>query len=113
MQNMSFFKTIQQIIDETKTVTRRLGWWKLKPGDLLCAVEKCQGLKKGERIKRLKIIRVISVRKERLFEITDEDVRREGFPGKSREWFIDFFMRFNKCTCYVIVNRIEFEYIKE
>jgi len=34
-RNMSFSMTTQAVLDETKTVTRRLGWDFLKPGDLL------------------------------------------------------------------------------
>ena len=48
MRNMSYAMTTQQIIDETKDVTRRLGWADLRPGDRVQACEKCQGLKKGE-----------------------------------------------------------------
>ena len=47
-RNMSFALTTKQIEDETKDVTRRNGWWFLKPGDQIWAVEKCMGLKKGE-----------------------------------------------------------------
>ncbi|MCK9592988.1 MAG: hypothetical protein M0Q91_13370 [Methanoregula sp.] len=53
MKNMSFFLTTQQFIDGTKDVTRRLGWAFLKPGDHFMAVEKAQGLKKGEKIRKL------------------------------------------------------------
>ena len=41
--------TKEQILARTKTVTRRLGWWFLKPGDVVWACEKCMGLKKGEK----------------------------------------------------------------
>jgi hypothetical protein len=59
-------------------VTRRFGWWNLKPGDVLCAIEKGQGLKKGEHVKRICLIEVVSVRKEKLQDITEEDVAKEG-----------------------------------
>ena len=49
-RNMSFALTTKQIEDETKDVTRRNGWWFLKPGDQIWAVEKCMGLKKGEKV---------------------------------------------------------------
>jgi hypothetical protein len=48
MRNISFSITRFQFCDRTKTVTRRLGWAKLKPGDVLMGVEKAMGLKKGE-----------------------------------------------------------------
>jgi hypothetical protein len=35
MRLMSFSETTQQVIDQTKTVTRRRGWLHLKPGDVL------------------------------------------------------------------------------
>ncbi len=53
MRNMSFMLTTQQMQDRTKDVTRRVGWWFLKPGDVIMAVEKGMGLKKGEKIKRM------------------------------------------------------------
>lgn len=40
MRNMSFALTKRQVLERTKTVTRRLGWEKLRPGDLVRAVEK-------------------------------------------------------------------------
>lgn len=59
-RNMSFMLTTQQVIDRTKTVTRRLGWKHLKPGELFWACEKCQGLGKGGKINRLSLARCIS-----------------------------------------------------
>lgn len=104
--------TFQQVIDEIKTETRRLGWWFLKPGDLICLVKKGMGLKKGEKLERLKIVEVISKEYEPLNHITKEGVIREGFPGKSVDWFIDFFCKSHKnCTPYTIVNVIKWKYI--
>jgi len=40
---MSFSMTTDAVRNRTKTVTRRLGWNFLKPGDLLWAVEKGWG----------------------------------------------------------------------
>jgi len=42
-RNMSFTLTAKQILDRTKTVTRRRGWKHLKVGELFWACEKCQG----------------------------------------------------------------------
>lgn len=78
MRNMSFSMTTEQVRNKTKTVTRRFGWWNLKPGTKLWAVEKSQGLKKGEKIKRISQIEVVSVRAEKLQEITEADAIREG-----------------------------------
>lgn len=45
-RNMSFAMTTDQIREQSKTVTRRFGWWFLKSGDVVCGVEKAMGLKK-------------------------------------------------------------------
>lgn len=104
--NMSFFLTTQQVKDETKDVTRRLGWWKIKQGEQLWAVKKAMGLRKGEKIERLKLIEVVSVSKERLNRISVVDVVREGFPGKSPQWFIDFIVGHYGVNPDSWVNRI-------
>lgn len=39
MRNMSFALTTPQILNRSKTVTRRAGWSFLKPGDIVCAVQ--------------------------------------------------------------------------
>ena len=111
-RNMSFFYTQQQIRNRTKTVTRRLGWYNFKPGTVLNACEKCQGLKKGEKIVKMCKIRILNTRAEALSAITHADVAREGFPGMSTSAFIKMFTRHMKCKYYTIVNRIEFEYLK-
>ena len=46
-RNMSFALTTEQFKARTKTVTRRFGWWFLKPGDVVRGVEKAMGLKPG------------------------------------------------------------------
>lgn len=84
MRNMSFQLTTEQIRNRSKTVTRRLGWRKLKVGELVQACVKCMGLRKGEKLEKLAVIKVKSVRFEPLFEITDDDVRREGFRRMCR-----------------------------
>ena len=108
MRNMSFACTERQLLDGTKTVTRRLGWRLLRPGDRVCAVRKCQGLKKGEKVHRLGVIEILNVRREWLCNITPEDACREGFLGQSRGWFMKMFCELNRCGEFEIVNRIEF-----
>ena len=118
-RNISFSLTTPQFLDGTKDVTRRIGWAHLKAGDELCAVEKSQGLGKGGKVKRLGMIRVKSVRREFLRELTDrddgygfEETRREGFPDYSPPMFIHFFCGSHRgCTPDTIVTRIEFERI--
>jgi len=111
-RNMSFMLTTQQIVDQTKTVTRRLGWDFLKPGDVLNACEKCQGMRKGHKIVRLGQIRVISTAWEPLRNITYEECVREGFPDMAPEDFVTFFCEHNNCAPNTYVNRIAFEYCK-
>lgn len=109
-RNMSFSLTTQQIRDRMKTVTRRRGWRKIKPGDLINACVKCMGLRPGESIERICQIKVVSVRREPLHVITDEDVWLEGFNEPAAE-FIDRFCRHMGGDRYQTVTRIEFEYV--
>lgn len=112
MQNISFQLTTRQFRDRTKTVTRRLGWLRLKAGELLMGCEKCMGRKPGEPLVRLGTIRVLDVRRERLDAITAEDVAREGFPEMTPAEFVLFFCKSHKgCTPETEVTRIEFEYL--
>lgn len=111
MRNMSFAMTTEQIKNQTKTVTRRFGWWFLKPGDKLQAVEKSMGLQKGEKIKKLKVIEILSTRAERLNTITEEDVIKEGFSGWTPEQFINMLVNHYQVEPDKFCNRIEFKYI--
>lgn len=116
MRNISFALTTPQFIDGTKDVTRRMGWLFLKPGDVLQAIEKGQGLGKGGKVKPLGTIQVKDVRREALREMTDrddgygfEECRREGFPHSSPPDFVQFFCAGHKgCTPDSIITRIEF-----
>lgn len=108
---MSFALTEQQVINQTKMVTRRMGWAFLRPGDLVQPVRKCMGLKKGE--KQVKIgppIEIISVRRESLMSITHEDVALEGFPNMGKTAFVTFFAQHNKCHLADEITRIAFVY---
>lgn len=109
MRNMSFMLTKQQMYDETKTVTRRLGWWNLKPGDVVMAVEKGMGLKKGDKVVKIYPIEIIAAYPEPLHYITAQEVVREGFPELSIREFMTMFMNSHKgCKPETMVNRIEF-----
>jgi len=116
-RNMSFFMTTQQVIDRKKDVTRRERWRFVKAGDLICAVRKCQGLKPGEKIERLAMIRVISARFEPLaMLVSDRDygrreMEREGFPGRDPADFVAMLCQHYKCDPTTAFNRIEFEYV--
>lgn len=113
MRNMSFSMTKQQFKDRTKWVTRRLGWWNLRAGEIVRAVEKAQGLKKGEHIVELGKIEIVSTQRTLLCDITSDDVIAEGFPEMNVEQFIQFFMKGHKCEHgrFEPVNRIEFDYL--
>ncbi len=110
---MSFALTQTQVREQTKTVTRRFGWWFLKPGDLVLPVEKAMGLKKGEKAKPLGgPIRIVSVREEQLMDIDYADCVREGFPEMQPDDFVSMLAKHygNSDIGQDVVNRIEFEY---
>lgn len=121
MKNMSFSMTTEQCKARTKDVTRRFGWWKVKPGMRLRAVEKAMGLKKGEKVKVLGVIEIVSARKERLDAMTAdndygfEEIRREGYPfglhipGE----FVAMICQHYKKKPEDEINRIEFRWIEE
>lgn len=115
---ISFALTTPQFKARTKTVTRRLGWEKVKPGELLQGVEKCQGIPKGGKVVKLELIRVVSVSREPLRWIADswgqEECAREGFPDMTPWEFVEFFCKANRpCEPTWPVTRIEFEYLTE
>lgn len=113
-RKMSFFLTKKQFVDRTKTVTRRIGWKHLKPGDVVMGAEKCMGLKKGEKVVDLGLIRILGNRREPLNAITLDDVKMEGFPEMSTSQFIAFFLRESGGWGPMVeVSRIEFEYLDE
>lgn len=117
--NMSFSKTTPQFRARTKTVTRRLGWLRAKPGDVVIGIEQGQGLKKGQHVTRLGPVRFVDVRSEPLVRMWhDEDYGRrevilEGFPELSPVEFINMFAAFNRCAVDETITRIEFEYLDE
>lgn len=127
MRRISFALTKPQLLDGSKTVTRRLGWdWltRAPAEDLieLLAVSKCMGLRPGERADVYGVVEVHNAWRERLDAITQDDVRREGFPDWTPEQFVAFFIKANpKCrdgrtrklvptTPATLVTRIEFRF---
>lgn len=142
---MSFAKTVLQLLDGTKDVTRRDGWAFLKAGDVLEAIEwsprvgprwacgdvepcgwlgttaplyergiliDCPGCGRKaiyRRPRRGGLLRVLSVRREPLGEITQDDVRREGFPDLTPEEFIALYCAPGPPEPHRIVTRIEFK----
>lgn len=120
MRNISFSLTTPQIRARTKTVTRRVGrfWTRLRIGEVLCACEKTQGIKKGG-IVRLCEIRVVDVGVEDLRVLHNfpsygaKEVVAEGFPRLTpMEFIVMFVQHMPKVTKDWQVTRIEFEYVE-
>lgn len=111
MKHMSFALTTPQFRARTKDVTRRNGWVNAKPGEIVMAVEKGMGLKKGEKVVRLGPIEFVSVRREKLSAMKDEDCAREGFPEMTARQFKKMYCQHNGCTTRKRVTRIEFRYL--
>lgn len=117
MRYMSFALTTQQIRERTKTVTRRLGWHTLKPGDLVQAVVKGMGLQKGESPEKLAILRVVDVHREPLNMMSlverygDQEAVREGFSHLEGWEFVRMFCRNMGVKDTQLVTRIEFRYV--
>lgn len=131
---MSCAQTEQAVLDKTKTVARRLGWWcdrngkrLIVPGDELTLVRKAMGRKPGEPLVRLAQVRVVDVRRERLDAITAVEVYREGVADEVCDWheatfpddidasladaFVDWYCHVFKCGGDVKVTRVEWEYL--
>lgn len=116
VRRMSFSKTVPQMRARTKTVTRRaVGTWRhLKAGHELVAVEKAQGLKRGERQVVIGRIRVTANTVELLSDFTRIELAREGFPEmRFPQDFVDMFLKMNPgMEDDDQVRRIEFEHIE-
>jgi hypothetical protein len=136
MKHISFAMTKPQVRRREKTVTRRTGWVRLpKPGTLLQGVEQGQGLKAGETVQKMCVVRVVDARREPLRRMTDdpvygaEECRKEGFPEMTPAEFVAFFCeghrikewqgwpelcdRTRRCTPDDDVTRIEFDYVDQ
>lgn len=118
MRNMSFALTTTQVLEQTKDVTRRLGWEFLNVGDLIQPVKKCMGLKPGEKIEKLgPPVRVVSRLRLPLSHLVTDyhygigECQREGFPDMTPEQFVEMFCATHKgCTPDTVITRIEFVY---
>lgn len=111
---MSVSLTEDAVRERRKTVTRRLGWKFLKPGDRLVLCRKVMGRKAGEPLVRIAEVEVVAVSFEPLSCIPDADVEREGFDLS--EWdggaFIAFFCEHMRCSPTDTVTRIEWRYLQ-
>lgn len=111
MRNASFLYTEQQVRDGTKDVTRRLDWLWARAGMRLMACRKVQWRRKGEPLVMIREIEIVSVRREPLNKITQDDCRREGFPELSPAEFVKMFCSHMKCKPDRVVTRVEFRYV--
>jgi hypothetical protein len=118
MRYMSFALTTDQVLEQSKDVTRRIGWEHLKEGEIVQPVKKCMGLKPGEKIERIgPPVRALLKRREQLRLLTQyvdygyREVAREGFPNWTPEEFVEMFCDTHKgCAPGSLVTRIEFSY---
>lgn len=122
---MSVAFTEQAVVERRKTVTRRKGWWLdkngkrlLEPGDRLTLCRKVMGRKPGEPLVRLAEVRVTSVEREHLSNLTYfpaygvTEMEREGFPGMDPARFIhDYFVDPQGIDPDDLVTRIEWRYL--
>jgi hypothetical protein len=109
---MSVALTEKAVRDRTKTVTRRMGWRFAKPGDRLTLCRKVMGRQPGEPLVRIAEVEIVSVRRERLLDIDDDDVVREGFGDEFvPSEFVDFFCEHMNVAPETEVTRIEWRYL--
>ena len=135
MRNISFSATTEQIRQRRKFVSRRGNekgptWKNLKPGDILMACEKCQGLGKGGKIVRMGPIVILGTDIEPLDDIIRRPMRTinpcalqpvwwsdettlEGFPELTPAQFVDMFCEMNDCEPETEVTRILFDYVEK
>jgi len=111
MRNMSFSMTTEQARNQSKTVTRRQAWRNIAPGQLIQQVVKGMGIKKGEKVEKIHVVRILSTQWQPVSEITQSDVIKEGFPIWTPEQFIEFYCDAHGIYPEDVCNRIEFEYV--
>lgn len=111
MRHMSFSLTTAQMRARTKDVTRRYGWTFLKVGDVVLAVVKSMGLRKGEKVETLYPIEILDVQREPLSAITMHplDVVREGFPHLTSAQFVAMLCKHSGKSPDELVTRIVFQ----
>lgn len=111
---MSVAFTEDAVRARTKTVTRRKGWTHLYAGDRLTLCRKVMGRKPGEALVRIVDVEVIDVRRERLADITPDEVALEGFPGMGPGEFVRrYFIEAQRMSWADEVTRIEWRYLDE
>lgn len=113
MRNISFSLTTEQVRAGTKTSTLRRGWAFAKPGDRYMGCEKCQGIKKGQKIVKIRVIEVVSNTPwtGSMAACTPELVKSEGFAGMSGEAFWLFLRDDLRVYKGEVLNRLMFKYV--
>jgi hypothetical protein len=113
---MSVSLTEDAVRERRKTVTRRLGWAFLKPGDKLTLARKVMGRRRKdgtvEPLVRIAEVEVVSARREPLSSIGPGETALEGFPDMTGGAFVEFFCSAMRCTPDTWVTRIEWRYIE-
>ena len=112
---MSFPDTLSCIQGTRQTETRRLGWSRIKRGDILYA---CESLSNHTGLSRMiyATLFVIDHSWEPLQDITEEGCTREGYEGVSPKDFIKMWCERHKkqaVTPHTLVHRIHFEYVPD
>jgi hypothetical protein len=114
---MSVTLTEQAVRDRRKTVTRRLGWTHLKPGEQITLCRKVMGRKKAngtvEPLVRITEVEIVSVRREPLSSIGPGETALEGLPDMTPDAFVEFFCKAMRCTPDTAVTRIEWRYLAQ
>ena len=120
---MSVAYTEDAVRARTKTVTRRLGWRFLKPGDRLTLCRKVMGRKPGEPLERIADVEIVDVRREPLIDMTPDDVDREGVPTEHFGYLVDgrppavtwvgWFADTMRISPFDDVTRIEWRYLDD
>jgi len=113
---MSVTLTEQAVVERRKTVTRRLGWTFLKPGDRLTLCRKVMGRRRKdgtvEPLERLAEVEVVDVRRQRLCDFDVEDIDREGVPGyRTKQSWVWWFCETMGVGPLDEITRIEWRYL--
>lgn len=96
-----------------KDVTRRQRWLNLNAYGRLKAIEKGQGLKRGQKVVHIRDVLVVDARREPLEAILDEPdgALREGFPELTEEDFVNMYCQSYKVLPEQLITRIEFKHL--
>ncbi len=124
---MSVAYTEQAVVERRKTVTRRKGWWRdargrelVKVGDRVTLCRKVMGRKPDEPLVRLVDVEVVSLAREPLTALMQDDgygeaeVALEGFPGMDPHDFVNhYFVLAQGFAITDDVTRLEWRYLED